>query len=158
MRYNGTALDMLANYAWAEYLETCNRVTPRVLLKVSGEVKRESLARYLRILLTDGESGCFYCASPFNEVIRPAVDHVIPWSFALEDQLWDLVLCCTRCNSAKSDWLPDERFIEKLVQRNAGLAKKALPSGISALVEPAEVTRLYEVAIAADWPRFWAPL
>jgi 5-methylcytosine-specific restriction endonuclease McrA len=158
MRSNGAALDMLANYAWAEYLETCNRVTPRVLLKVSGEVKRESLARYLRILLTDGESECFYCGSTFDEATRPAVDHVIPWSFALEDQLWDLVLCCTRCNSAKSDWLPEERFIEKLVQRNAGLAKKPLPSGISALVDSTEVTRLYEVAIATDWPRFWAPL
>jgi hypothetical protein len=54
MRTNANALDMLANYAWAEYLETCNRVAPRVLLKVSGEVKRESLTRHLQILTSDG--------------------------------------------------------------------------------------------------------
>lgn len=157
MRKNGAVLDMLANYAWAEYLETCNRLTPRVLLKVSGDVKRGSLARYLHILLSDGESACFYCGSTFDEVRRPAVDHVIPWSFALEDQLWDLVLCCVPCNSAKSDWLPEKRFVEKLVHRNINLLRKPLPTGVSPLADGADVTRLYEVAIATDWPRFWAP-
>jgi 5-methylcytosine-specific restriction endonuclease McrA len=157
MRRNAPALDMIANYAWAEYLETCNRLSPRVLLKVSGDVKRESLARYLRILLLDGESACFYCGSQLGDGLPPAVDHVIPWSFALEDHLWNLVLSCVRCNSAKSDWLPEQQFIEKLVCRNSGLMKKPLPSGISALPDDADITRLYDVAIATDWPRFWAP-
>jgi 5-methylcytosine-specific restriction endonuclease McrA len=157
MRVHWAALDMLANYAWADYLELCNRLAPRVLLKVSGEVKRESLARYLQILLADGESTCFYCGSAFNDMTRPAVDHVIPWSFALEDQLWDLVLCCVRCNSAKSDWLPEKRFIDKLVHRNAHLIAKSLPPGVSALADRADVIRLYDVAIATDWPRFWSP-
>lgn len=157
MRKKSTALNIIANYAWAEYLETCNRLTPRVLLKVSGEMKRKSLASYLRVLLSDGETACFYCGSEFDGTTRPVVDHVIPWSFALEDQLWDLALCCVRCNSSKSDWLPEERFVEKLALRNARLLTRQLSDGISALVDANEVTRLYEVAVATDWPRFWSP-
>jgi hypothetical protein len=157
IRSNHVALEMIANYAWAQYLEICNRVTPRVLLKVSGDIKREPLARYLQILLDDGEICCFYCGALFGEQCRPSVDHVIPWSFALEDKLWDLVLACVGCNSAKSDWLPAEAFIEKLMHRNSVLVRRSLPRGMSMLSNGNDVTRLYEVAIASDWPRFWYP-
>jgi hypothetical protein len=151
------ALEMIANYAWAEYLELCNRVTPRVLLKVSGEIKRGSLAVYLPILLADGEHFCFYCKCEFDGRNGPHIDHVIPWSFALEDKLWDLVLCCKQCNAAKSDWLPDRTYIEKLIVRNTMLRRADLPDGVSALAGEDDVMQLYEVAIATDWPRFWVP-
>jgi hypothetical protein len=39
---------------------------------------------------------------------------VIPWSFMLSDPLWDLVLSPASCNLAKSDVLPDARYLEKL--------------------------------------------
>jgi hypothetical protein len=41
------------------------------------------------------------------------------WRLLLDDPLWDRVLACTACNSAKSDWLPDRRFVEKLEAVNA---------------------------------------
>lgn len=154
---NALALEMIANYAWAAYLERCNRLAPRIVLKVSGEIKRESLQRYRKVLISSGQSHCFYCDGAFAAEQTICVDHVIPWSFALEDKLWDLVLTCPGCNRAKSDWLPHERFIKKLVNRNDHLRRTTLPVGVSLLSASDEVVRLFEVAVASDWPRFWEP-
>lgn len=78
------------------------------------------------------------------------MDHVIPWSFLLEEDLWDLVLACGKCNSGKSDSLPPRQFIEKLIHRN----KQLFNAGISLAINESEVTRLYEAAISVEWPQF----
>ena len=97
---------------------------------------------------------CFYCEAPLGEQRAPTVDHVIPWSFLLEDDLWDLVLACSKCNSAKSDWLPDSRLHSKsLLRRNRDLSR----SGISLAIGEPEIERLYEAAISVEWPRSWSP-
>ncbi len=46
------------------------------------------------------------------------VDHFIPWSYVFEDELWNLVLTCRKCNLKKHSSLPSEKFIFKLVERN----------------------------------------
>lgn len=157
LRRHGQVLELIANYEWAEFLEICNRFAPRVIQKVSGEAKRKSLQRYLRVLLADGERACFYCRRKFDGFNGPVVDHVIPWSFVLEDSLWDLVLCCVPCNSAKSDWLPAREYLERLIERNAVIQKRELPSGISLHADLEQVPKLFEAAVAGEWPRFWAP-
>jgi CRISPR/Cas system Type II protein with McrA/HNH and RuvC-like nuclease domain len=81
----------------------------------------------------------------------PTVDHVIPWSFLLEDDLSDLVLACATCNGKKSDWLPTDGFIHKLIARNRALAR----NGISMAISESEIDRLYQAAISVEWPRFW---
>jgi len=145
------ALEVIANFYWAEFLENCNRLAPRIVQKVSREgASRKSLQKYLKILLTESRS-CFYCGSAFGELIVPTVDHVIPWSFLLEDDLWDLVLACDTCNAGKSDWLPSDAFIKKLLLRNRALSRE----GISLAIAEPEVERLYQAAISVEWPRFW---
>jgi hypothetical protein len=145
------AVELIANFHWAEFLENCNRLAPRIVQKVSREgAARRPLERYLKILLADSHA-CFYCQSTFSEHLVPTVDHVIPWSFLLEDDLWDLVLACSRCNAGKSDWLPSDIFIRKLLLRNRGLSRV----GISLTISEAEIERLYQAAISVEWPRFW---
>ncbi len=146
------ALELIANFYWAEFLENCNRLAPRIVQKVSREgASRKSLQKYLKILLMESQS-CFYCGSRFGESFVPTVDHVIPWSFLLEDDLWDLVLACGKCNAGKSDWLPSDAFIRKLVLRNRALSRE----GISLAISEPEIERLYQAAISVEWPRFWS--
>ena len=146
------ALELIANFYWAEFLENCNRLAPRIVQKVSREgASRKSLQKYLNILLMESQS-CFYCGSGFGEGLVPTVDHVIPWSFLLEDGLWDLVLACSRCNAGKSDWLPSDAFIRKLALRNRALSRQ----GISMAISEPEIERLYQAAISVEWPRFWS--
>lgn len=47
-----------------------------------------------------------------------SVDHVIPWSFMYSDDIWNLVLTSKSYNSSKSNHIPSDSIIEKLVQRN----------------------------------------
>jgi hypothetical protein len=154
LKAQAAALELVANFYWAEFLEGCNRLAPRIVQKVSRDgASRKSLQKYLKILREESNLQCFYCEAPLGESLATAVDHVIPWSFLLEDDLWDLVLACNRCNSAKSDWLPDHAFIEKLLFRNRELSR----AGISLAIGEPEIQRLYEAAISVEWPRSWSP-
>jgi hypothetical protein len=154
LKAQAAPLELVANFYWAEFLEDCNRLAPRIVQKVSRDgASRKSLQKYLKVLREESNVQCFYCEAPLGEQRAPTVDHVIPWSFLLEDDLWDLVLACTRCNSAKSDWLPDHAFIEKLLLRNRDLSR----DGISLAIGEPEIERLYEAAISVEWPRSWSP-
>jgi hypothetical protein len=151
LRQHAQELELIANFYWAEFLENCNRLAPRIVQKVSRDgQRRRSLRKYMKILMGDGSS-CFYCGTDLGASAKPTVDHVIPWSFLLEEDLWDLVLACERCNSAKSDSLPPRQFIEKLIDRN----KQLFDAGISLAIDESEITRLYEAAISVEWPQFW---
>lgn len=151
------ALEVIANYAWAKFLEGRNILSPRLIEKVSlDKGKRGALTPYLR-MLKEEETACFYCATPFTEIRRPTVDHVLPWSFILEDALWDLVLACRSCNASKSDSLPEPQFIEKLVASNALRARRDLGKHASAMLQGEDIVRLYEAAKSLDWPGLWIP-
>jgi CRISPR/Cas system Type II protein with McrA/HNH and RuvC-like nuclease domain len=82
----------------------------------SEEFKRHSLDKYQKILMEYFDE-CFYCCESLkNKSIH--VDHFIPWSYIYEDELWNLVLACGKCNCDKSDSLPYPEYIDKLVKRN----------------------------------------
>jgi hypothetical protein len=157
MRANEAPLELIANYYWALFLENTNRLAPRIVQKVQrNAASRQSLQPYLKILHEDSDGTCFYCRAPFAQTAPATVDHVIPWSFLLEDPLWDLVLACSRCNASKSDWLPDDSAIRALVARNRALRDGGRPH-ISLLVPDEDVERFYHAAISLEWPRFWSP-
>ncbi|MGA7201880.1 MAG: HNH endonuclease signature motif containing protein [Candidatus Cybelea sp.] len=152
LRRQAPTLELIANFYWAEFLENCNRLAPRIVQKVSRDgASRRSMHRYLKILRAETESRCFYCHSAFGVERVPTVDHVIPWSFLLEDDLWDLVLACAKCNAEKSDWLPADTFIHKLILRNRALSRE----GVSLAISEPEIERLYQAAISVEWPGFW---
>jgi hypothetical protein len=51
------------------------------------------------------------------------VDHVLPWSFVLEDKAWNLVLTCRKCNNGKRDRLANLNALERLCSRNEEIVK-----------------------------------
>jgi len=76
----------------------------------------------VRAALSGYQDGrCAYCQTPFTDIgtSRVAVDHVLPFVLMTPEwhdgdlrQVWNLVLACYRCNSAKgarppaADWMP----------------------------------------------------
>jgi len=159
IRTNEAVLELIANYYWAEFLEACNRLAPRIIRKVSRDFARRGslMPFYMAMLAQEENSGCFYCGERFASDRKAAVDHVIPWSFLLEDPVWDLVLACSGCNNSKSDWLPQPEYIERLVERNNLRARQALSDKASMLLGAGDITRLYQAAISLEWPAFWGP-
>lgn len=46
------------------------------------------------------------------------VDHFIPWIFVKNDNLWNFVLACPKCNIRKSNRLPTIDYLIKIESRN----------------------------------------
>lgn len=62
------------------------------------------------------------------------------------------MLAFAKCNAEKSDWLPADAFIHKLILRNRTLFR----DGESLAISEPEIERLYQAAISVKWPRFWS--
>ena len=159
MRGSGHALETIANHWWARYLERVNMLAPLIIEKVERNgAQRGSLGKYLKILRVTDRTHCFYCERVVGDGETPHVDHVIPWSFLLSDPLWDLVLSCASCNLAKSDVLPDRRFLDKLAAVAVDRGKRTLPVGVgSPLITRDELDRYYSAALSVEWPSGWTP-
>ena len=76
---------------------------------------------YRHILYEEFETKtCFYCGKKLDEE-KIHVDHFIPWSFIKDDNLWNLVLSCPKCNLNKKDKLPNIDFLTRILDRNQTL-------------------------------------
>lgn len=103
---------------WSAQVEQYN-LTPRVYAKVCFDGRRRtSVSRWAGILRAH-DNICFYCGK--LEPTPAHVDHVIPWSFLLDDPAWNLVLACDLCNSSKQDRIPAPHFLQRLCTRNQAL-------------------------------------
>jgi 5-methylcytosine-specific restriction endonuclease McrA len=97
-----------------------NLYAPRHLRRTPVTGVREALSGYQH-------GRCAYCGTPFDELgpRRVAVDHVLPfilmtrgWPGGDLHQVWNFVLACFACNSAKRDRLPSARWMPRLQARN----------------------------------------
>jgi hypothetical protein len=104
---------------WAKFLEKINIGLPMLISKIEGyERQRKSLDKFKDILIKYFDK-CFYCNNNLPlEKQMVHVDHFIPWSYMYEDELWNLILSCRRCNLVKHSSLSSKIFIDRLVERN----------------------------------------
>jgi hypothetical protein len=49
---------------------------------------------------------CIYSGQNITS-LNMSLDHFLPWSFVVHDQLWNIIPTPKAVNSAKNDWLPD---------------------------------------------------
>ncbi|MEM3172849.1 MAG: HNH endonuclease signature motif containing protein [Candidatus Nitrosotenuis sp.] len=112
---NYAVLLKLVILEWAKFLERVNTL-PRLIAKIeSAEVKRHALQRYVKIF--KDFRCCFYCNTSLDSS-ETHVDHFIPWSYIFEDESWNLVLACSKCNLRKHDSLAGSDFLAELIRRN----------------------------------------
>lgn len=93
---------------------------------LEGDAKRSDIT-YMKDMLNGYQEGrCFYCGEMLDQN-HIHVDHVIPRTFICHDKPWNLVLSHEFCNESKSDSLPSEYYIQKLVDRNERLISSNHP-------------------------------
>ena len=118
-------------YEWIKYLEKANLEEDSYALanKLDASTERQNLAPYRKILIEFNQTRCFYCGKPLHDNTEKAspVDHFIPWSFVKDDKLWNFVLACPHCNSAKSNVIPDQGYFTALKERNTKLCNMDSP-------------------------------
>ncbi|HEY9788793.1 MAG TPA: HNH endonuclease domain-containing protein [Candidatus Obscuribacterales bacterium] len=121
-----------ASWHYLQYMQKINPTVPSLANKLFPPAHRESLKEqtdFWNLIASNTDLRCIYS----GERILPGafdVDHFLPWSFVVHNELWNLVPANAFANSAKSDRLPDERYIDQMVatQRSALIiARDKLP-------------------------------
>ena len=120
-RRNYDILRNAVGFEWAKYLERANGGLPGLIAKVESvrttPARNTAYIKKAKEALLSPRTKCFYCRCRLDRK-EVELDHVIPWSFIFDDQLWNLVPACGGCNGHKSNLLPDRRTYEELVARN----------------------------------------
>lgn len=157
-------IDYVAVSAWVRFTEAFTSA-PRLHDKISGaRLKRAAVSRWRDTLIVIQDGKCFYDAR--HDMSATEVDHVLPWSFVLEDRTWNLVLACRKCNNDKRDKLTSVATVEKLCTRNEQLLKKRLgtDSGFYRHFDEWQsrnlssyVKGLYDQAVADGFPKWRGP-
>lgn len=109
------------NYKMIYYLQKKNPNVPAIPFKLSPPQTRDlnKARKYWRKVLKYIHIHDIYTNKPlihenFQRYGEFSIDHFIPWSFVLHDELWNLVPTFKNINSSKSDNLPDlETYIDR---------------------------------------------
>jgi hypothetical protein len=116
-------IEYIAVSGWVRFTEQFTSA-PKLHDKIEGtKVQRGSISQWRNALLELQNGKCFY--DDTHEMTSPDVDHLLPWSFVLEDKTWNLVLACRKCNNAKRDRLTDSGALDLLCSRNEKILKGA---------------------------------
>lgn len=113
-------LEKLNYYEWARFLEKTNNNFNilHVLGKLDDSTKHNDLSEHKQDLYNQYKTNsCFYCDKKLHESDLH-IDHFIPWSYIKSDNLWNLVLACSKCKSEKRDNLPKSFYLNSLIGRN----------------------------------------
>ena len=116
-------IEKINYFEWAKFLEGANdeRDSLQLLSKLDASSKRNNLSIYRQILLEEfGFDTCFYCGKKLEKE-NIHVDHFIPWVFIKDDNIWNFVFACSKCNVSKNDKLPDIMYLDALIERNDSL-------------------------------------
>jgi len=151
-------LEKMNYFEWAKFLEKVNdeASTRNLLNNLDAITLRNDLSVYRQILFEEFEEHtCFYCG---KELKRGGihVDHFIPWSFIKDDNLWNLVLACPKCNMRKSDRLTTEYYVENLILRNQIIREKNADH-ISATYQDNKLRQIYTWAMDNGYNEIWIP-
>lgn len=108
------------NYKLVDYLQKRNPSIPAIPYKIFPPVKRDlRLATNIwqKVLRYSGMSdiytGLKFSIDNQSQFGGVSIDHFIPWSFVLHDELWNLCPTFKNINSKKGNRLPQKDYIDK---------------------------------------------
>jgi len=96
------------NYRLIYYLQKKNPNVPAIPLKIYPPQTRDlaGAKKFWKAILNIRPLIDIYTGRPLTDK-NLSIDHFIPWSFVMHDELWNLVPTSRDVNSSKSDGLPD---------------------------------------------------
>ena len=118
-------LAVLRGWAWwnfLQYMQRCNPNVPAISSKLFPPPERTSLesqTKFWSAVLAATEFHCIYSGAVI-EKSDFALDHFVPWSFVVHNQLWNLIPTSKSVNSKKSDQLPSLNYFDAFVSAQYG--------------------------------------
>jgi len=108
------------NYKLVDYLQKRNPSIPAIPYKIFPPEKRDLKEANIiwKKVLKYSEMKDIYTGLPFsnNNQVKYggiSIDHFIPWSFVLHDELWNLCPTFKNINSKKGNKIPQMKYIDK---------------------------------------------
>lgn len=104
-------------WKWLEYMQQCNQGVPAVSSKLFPPLGRDSLktqTEYWKLVIKHSDVKCIYTDESLS-TDRISLDHYLPWSFVVHDQLWNLIPTLPEVNSSKSNQLPANIYFDRFV-------------------------------------------
>lgn len=125
---NKTIIEQVNYYEWLKMIESILKSNGKSIDNLSTILEcitqRNDLSSFKKELsLLGEEKTCFYCGKKLGKDLH--LDHLVPWDFLKSDDLWNFVFSCSACNISKSNRIPDEVFVDKLIKRNEKLEIKS---------------------------------
>ena len=123
---NRYLLEKFVVLEWAKFCDNLKSPPPPGIISKIEEPdydRDKSLKPYLKILKPFMKR-CFYCNRKLDELKEPErihVDHFIPRAYVGEDNIWNFVLACSKCNMKKSDSLAKSfktKFVDTINQNS----------------------------------------
>jgi hypothetical protein len=110
LKYNYKIIQGWAYYKLVCFLQKRNPNVPGIAMKLEAPKNRdlrEQTKIWKQVIeqkhVTDLYTGLDFTETNYNEYGVLSIDHFIPWSFVLHDQIWNLVPTFKNINSKKSD-------------------------------------------------------
>jgi CRISPR/Cas system Type II protein with McrA/HNH and RuvC-like nuclease domain len=154
-------VDYLAICGWVRFIERSTSA-PKLHDKIDDvNLRRGAVSQWRAALIAIQNGKCFYDAS--HDMAVPEVDHLIPWTYVLEDRTWNLVLACRKCNNDKSDRLTNLDAVQRLCTRNSQITEGGIHADAKFLRHfeewesrdlSAHIQALHRQAVADRFP-FW---
>lgn len=124
LKYNGKIIEGWAYYNLVCFLQKRNPNVPGIAMKLEAP-KDRNLREQTKIWkavidhkhIKDLYTGLDFTENNYDEYGVLSIDHFIPWSFVLHDQMWNLVPTFKNINSKKSDnLLKYDSYIDKFCE------------------------------------------
>ena len=98
------------------FLQTKNPNVPAIPFKIYPPQKRKltNATKYWKKVIEINKINDIYTDKILGLEDTISIDHFVPWSFVLHDELWNLVPTTREVNSSKNDKLPQlDRYLDK---------------------------------------------
>jgi 5-methylcytosine-specific restriction endonuclease McrA len=115
-------INKLNNYEWIRWMERNSKIksAKEYVYALENSIERMSLKAQMNSFKKEKSLPfkCFYCPKT-----PTTLDHIIPWSFIGNNKTWNLVYCCTSCNSTKNARICNQQLFNLILKRNKNLQK-----------------------------------
>ncbi|NMF04666.1 HNH endonuclease domain-containing protein [Clostridium beijerinckii] len=124
LKYNYRIIQGWAYYRLVCFLQKRNPNVPGIAMKLEAPKNRDLRDQtkiWKQVIeqrhITDLYTGLDFTETNYNDYGVLSIDHFIPWSFVLHDQMWNLVPTFKNINSKKSDnLLQYDTYIDKFCE------------------------------------------
>ena len=117
IKSNCFLLRSLVFFEWARFLEKYNRNVPLIIPKLEGSKipRNMTYANKAKVELEKFYNKCFYCTKDLTSK-NTHLEHVIPFDYIADDNIWNYTLACQKCNCKKLGALPLEEFLDEQIE------------------------------------------